>query len=95
MAVRSLKITAPIALGLTAGLGYAASCPLPYAFATSADPTVLGRVVNVVIFTVPGVIIGGQIGPFVQARANPDKVKAGIAILFALVGVLMLGTVVL
>ena len=46
-----------------------------YTFATSADPKILHQVLNIVIFTIPGVIIGGQIGPLVQARVNPDVTK--------------------
>ncbi len=65
-----------------------------YKFATSADSQVLTQVLNVVVFTIPGVIIGGQIGPLVQARVNPNWVKLAIAILFIAVGFLMLTTVV-
>ncbi len=65
-----------------------------YKFATSADSQVLTQVLSVVLFTIPGVIIGGQIGPFVQARVNPDWVKLAIAILFIAVGIFMLTTLV-
>ena len=65
-----------------------------YKFATSADSQILTQVLSVVIFTIPGVIVGGQIGPLVQARVNPDRVTLGIAILFIAVGIFMLTTVV-
>ncbi len=65
-----------------------------YKFATSADSQVLTQVLSVVLFTIPGVIIGGQIGPLVQARVNPDWVKLAIAILFIAVGIFMLTTLV-
>ena len=52
------------------------------------------QVLSVVTFTVPGVLIGGQIGPLVQAKVHPDRVKVGIALLFIVVGVFMLTTVV-
>ncbi|MCZ6493046.1 MAG: sulfite exporter TauE/SafE family protein [Planctomycetota bacterium] len=65
-----------------------------YHFATSADPQMLTQVRSVVMFTIPGVIVGGQLGPLVQARVNPDLVKLGIAILFITVGIFMLTTVV-
>lgn len=54
----------------------------------------LGRVLNVIVFTVPGVI-GGQIGPHVQSRVDPDAVKVVLAALFGLVGVFMLVTLAL
>ncbi len=63
-----------------------------YHFATSADSSVLHQVINVVAFTIPGVIIGGQIGPYVQKRVNPDIMKLTIAALFVLIGVFMLAT---
>lgn len=64
-----------------------------YNFATSADSTIMTRVLSVIVFTVPGVLIGGQIGPLLQARLNPDVVKVGLALLFIAVGVFMLTTV--
>ncbi len=65
-----------------------------YSFATSADSAVLSRVLSVIVFTAPGVLIGGQIGPLLQARLNPDVVKVGLAFLFVVVGVFMLTTVI-
>ena len=65
-----------------------------YSLATSADPQIPTQVQSVVMFTIPGVIVGGQLGPLVQARVDPDLVKLGIAILFIAVGILMLITVV-
>ncbi len=64
-----------------------------YNFATSADANVLRQVFSIVTFTSPGVVVGGQIGPVLQARVNPDVTKVGIAFLFVAVGVLMLATV--
>gem|GEM_PF-1815164 len=53
----------------------------------------LTEVVNLAIFTVPGVILGGQIGPRVQKWLPDDKTKISISILFLLIGVFMLITV--
>ena len=63
-----------------------------YTFVTEADSTILSQVLNVIVFTVPGVLIGGQIGPLLQARLNPDVVKVGMSFLFIGVGVFMLST---
>ncbi len=92
------RVPSPVAVGtsifvvvvsvLVASLGHF------YNLATSADPQMLTQVQSVVMFTIPGVIVGGQLGPLVQARVNPDLVKLGIAILFIAVGILMLTTVV-
>ena len=61
-------------------------------FAFGAGPEVLGQVVSVIIFTAPGVIIGGQLGPALQTKLNPDIIKVGVAILFIIVGLVMLTT---
>lgn len=47
---------------------------------------------NIIIFTIPGVIIGGQLGPLPQKRLPKDVMKIGVSILFVLVGALMLFT---
>ena len=64
-----------------------------YHFATDANQDVLHSVINVVIFTIPGVIIGGQLGPLVQKKVNPDFMKITISILFVLIGSFMLFTI--
>ena len=61
-------------------------------FVTESDPSNLQTVLRVVIFTVPGVIIGGQLGPLLQKRINPDIMKVSISVLFVVIGVLLLVT---
>ncbi len=63
-------------------------------FVTQADPSKLQTVIKVVIFTVPGVILGGQLGPLLQKRINPDVMKISIAVLFVLIGLFLLGTLI-
>ena len=63
-------------------------------FAQAGGET-LSTVLSLVIFTVPGVIIGGQIGPFVASRISQHTLERGLAILFILVAVLMIGEIVL
>lgn len=53
----------------------------------------LSTVLNLVIFTVPGVIIGGQIGSLVSGRISQRALERGLAILFILVALLTLGEV--
>ncbi len=55
----------------------------------------LNTVLSLVIFTVPGVIIGGQIGPLVSSRISQRTLERGLAALFIIVAALMLGEVVL
>lgn len=55
---------------------------------------VLNEVMNVIIFTIPGVVIGGQIGPKLQKILPEDKMKVGISILFVLIGIFMLYTLI-
>lgn len=53
-------------------------------------PTVLG----LCIFTVPGVIIGGQVGSRVASRIPPRTLEIGLAVLFILVAALTLSQIV-
>ena len=55
----------------------------------------LEQLVNVLLFTVPGVLIGGQIGPAVSERI-PDRVlELGMGVLFLLVSLVLLAEVML
>jgi uncharacterized membrane protein YfcA len=54
----------------------------------------LNTVLSLVIFTVPGVIIGGQLGPMVASRISQHTLERGLAILFIIVAVFMLGGVI-
>ena len=65
-----------------------------YTFAFKSEPEVLEQVLSLVVFTVPGVVLGGQIGPLLQARLRPDHIKVGLAVVFVVVGVFMLATLV-
>ena len=60
---------------------------------TGTESSLFQQIVAVLTFTIPGVIVGGQIGPLVQARVNPDLMKLAISFLFISVGVFMLATV--
>lgn len=44
---------------------------------------------HLVVYTIPGVLIGGQLGPWLQGRIPPRIVERGIAMLFALIGLSM------
>ena len=92
------RVPSPVAVGTSIFVVvftvFIASIGHLYNFATSADSSVLTQVLSIVTFTIPGVVVGGQIGPVVQARVNPDVTKVGIAFLFVAVGILMLTTVV-
>lgn len=55
---------------------------------------VLDEALSVAMFTVPGVLIGGQLGPKAQSRVNPDTMKVVISWLFMGVGTLMLITLI-
>jgi uncharacterized protein len=64
-----------------------------YEFAKQG-PEVMNQVLNVIIFTIPGVMIGGQIGPKLQKSIPEDKMKVAISFLFMLIGGFMLYTLV-
>ena len=92
------RVPSPVAVGTSIFVVVVsvvlASAVHVYNFTTAADAVALRQVGSVVAFTVPGVMIGGQIGPFVQARVDPELTKVGIAVLFMVVGGIMLATLV-
>lgn len=55
----------------------------------------LPTVASLVVFTVPGVIIGGQFGAVVASRISQHTLERALGILFVLVAVLMFGSVLL
>ena len=44
---------------------------------------------NIVVYTIPGVIAGGQIGPRLQGRASQRAVEIGVGALFSVIGLAM------
>jgi len=55
----------------------------------------LSIVLSLVVFTVPGVLIGGQLGSLVSSRISQHLLERGLAILFIFVAALTLGEVIL
>lgn len=93
--VARCKVPSPVAVGTSIFVVVAtvlvASAGHVYGFAREGGG-VLYEAVHVAMFTVPGVLIGGQIGPRVQARVNPDKMKVLVSWIFMGVGAFMLAT---
>lgn len=48
---------------------------------------------HLVMYTAPGVVIGGQIGSRLQGRFSPDKMEKVFGILFAVIGIAMISIV--
>jgi uncharacterized membrane protein YfcA len=71
----------------------AASIGHMYDFAVHSPPATITQVLSIVTFTIPGALIGGQIGPRLQQFVPPDIMKLGLSALFVLVGCLMYFTV--
>jgi uncharacterized membrane protein YfcA len=53
----------------------------------------MDTVLRLALFTVPGVVVGGQLGPRLAARVSQHVLERGLGILFVLVGLLMLAKV--
>ena len=92
--VSKCKVPTPVAVGtaifcvvitvLIASTGHF------YEFFFNSEADLMQQVVNVVTFTIPGVLIGGQLGPRLQ-KVLPEKyLKVGLSVLFAFIGILML-----
>lgn len=63
-------------------------------FVQSGQET-LNTVLSLVIFTVPGVILGGQLGSLVSSRLPQRTLELGLSVLFILVAAFTLGDVIL
>ena len=63
-----------------------------YEFAMHAESSVFNQIANVIVYTIPGVVIGGQLGPYMQKKLPEDKMKVGVSVLFVIVGGIMLVT---
>jgi hypothetical protein len=70
---------------LTASLGYFITF-----VRTGGD--VLTQVLSLVLYAVPGVIVGGQLGPALAARLDAHKTERLLALIFILIGVITLWT---
>lgn len=93
--VARCKIPTPVAVATSIFIVvitvFVASVGHFYEFARQGGD-VLQQVINIVAFTIPGVIIGGQLGPRLQQNLPEDKMKATISFLFMGIGIFMLYT---
>ena len=56
----------------------------------SAGGITLHTVLNVVVFTIPGVLIGGQVGPMLANSITQRTLKRSLAVLFLTIAILLL-----
>lgn len=63
-------------------------------FASAGEET-LNQVLSLVIFTVPGVLVGGQVGPKVAAKVPERTMQVILSVLFILISFLTFGEVIL
>lgn len=71
---------------LTASLGHLAQF-------IQAGGEELNTVINITIFTVPGIVIGGQIGSIVASKIPQKSLETGLGLLFILIALLTLAEV--
>lgn len=91
--VARCKVPPPVAVGTSIFVVVitvlVASAGHFYAFLHEGSET-YNQVLNLLIFTAPGVIIGGQLGAKIQSSIPEDKMKIGVSFLFIIIGCLML-----
>lgn len=58
-----------------------------------AGADTLNIVLKIVIFTIPGVILGGQLGPLIASRISQKNLEKGLSLMFVVVAFFMLGDV--
>jgi len=95
--VSRCKVPGPVAVGTSIFVVVitvlVASAGHIIAFANEGTQTI-NQVLNLLIFTAPGVVAGGQIGAKLQSKIPEDKMKIAVSVLFVLVGGFMLYTLV-
>jgi len=62
---------------------------------TTYGGAVLHTVFSIVIFTVPGVIIGAQFGSFLSRKIPKHQLEKGLGLLFFFIAALTIGEIVL
>lgn len=96
--VARCKIPPPVAIATSVFVVvitvFVASIGHFYEFVSQAEESVISEVVSIIIFTGPGVILGGQIGPILQKKLPEDIMKITVSILFMLIGGFMLITLI-
>jgi len=94
--LRRCRVPGKIALGtgafIVAITALAASIGHTIGFIASGGD-VLNQVLSLVIYTVPAVIIGGQLGPALAAQMETHKVERLLAVVFIIIGVITLWTI--
>jgi uncharacterized membrane protein YfcA len=86
--------------GVPVAIAAATSVAVVIVTAVCASFTLIGQLVseagmaavpwNLVMYTIPGVIIGGQIGPRLQGRISHRSMELAIASLFVILGIAMM-----
>jgi hypothetical protein len=88
------KVSIATSVFVVAGTALVASLGHLISFAQAGGET-LQTVLNIVIFTIPGVILGGQLGSKVANRISQTTMERSLGVLFILVAALTLGEVIL
>ncbi|WP_159785422.1 sulfite exporter TauE/SafE family protein [Sodalinema gerasimenkoae] len=58
-----------------------------------AGDEVINQVLSLVLFTIPGVLIGAQLGAIVASRLPQSRLERSMGVLFVLVGVILFGEI--
>jgi uncharacterized membrane protein YfcA len=60
-----------------------------------SGPEVMSTVLSIVMFTIPGVVLGGQIGPVLGSHISQKVLERGLGVIFLIVGGIMIGAQIL
>jgi uncharacterized membrane protein YfcA len=68
-------------------------CAHTYFLISDGDIAIFSRVLSLLIFTIPGVVLGAQVGVLLSNRVNRQSMGKFVGVLFAILAILTILTI--
>jgi uncharacterized membrane protein YfcA len=95
--LRRMKMPVPAASGtsvfLVAMSAIIGVCAHTYFLISEGDIAIFSRVLSLLIFTIPGVVLGAQVGVLLSNRVNRQSMGKFVGVLFAILAILTILTI--
>ncbi|MFC2013544.1 sulfite exporter TauE/SafE family protein [Chloroflexota bacterium] len=95
--LQKMKMPVPAASGtsvfLVAMSAIVGVCAHMYFLVTEGDLAIFSRVLSLLIFTIPGVVLGAQVGVLLSNRVNRQSMGKFVGVLFVILAILTIVTI--